>query len=173
MNVVLTGFMGAGKSTTGKRLAKLLGMRFVDVDAEIERRHGSIAEIFAREGEPSFRRIEAAVIRELAGGEPCVAALGGGAVLDAANRAELRRHAYVVHLRISPRAAHRRVAHRQHRPLLGPKPDLATVTALIAERTAAYEDCDLSIAVDRRSATQTASIIARWYQDREPEAASR
>ena len=171
MNVVLTGFMGAGKSTTGKRLAKLLGVRFVDVDAEIERRHGPIADIFARQGEPSFREIEADVIRELGSGAPCVAALGGGAVLDPANRAELRRHSYVVNLRISPRAAHRRVAHRIHRPLLGTKPDLATVTALLGERAEAYADCDLSIAVDRRSATQTASIIARWYHDQEPETA--
>ena len=165
--------MGAGKSTTGKRLAKVLGLRFVDVDAEIERRHGSIAEIFEREGEHAFRAIEAAIIRELGEGEPCVAALGGGAVLDPANRAALRRHSYVVHLSISAPAAHRRVAHRAHRPMLGAKPDLAKVTALLAERAPAYADCDLSISVDRRSAAQTAGIIARWYHDKELEAMSR
>ncbi|HXW51446.1 MAG TPA: shikimate kinase [Candidatus Acidoferrales bacterium] len=170
MSVALTGFMGAGKSTTGRRLAKLLGLRFVDVDAEIELRFGPIAKIFEREGEGGFRVIESALISELSSGEPFVAALGGGAVLDAANRLELRRHAYVVHLSISPRTAHRRVAHRQHRPLLGVKPDLDTISALLTQRAPAYADCDLSIRVDRRSPAQAARIIARWYRDQSLEA---
>ncbi len=171
MNVVLTGFMGAGKSTTGRRLAKLLGVRFVDVDAEIERLHGPIPLIFERDGEQAFRALESAIVRGLAHGEPCVAALGGGAVLEPANREALRGSSYIVHLAISARTAHRRVAHRAHRPLLGPKPDLARVSSLLSQRAAAYADCDLTIQVDRRSAVQTANIIARWFHDKELEQA--
>ncbi len=174
MNVVLTGFMGAGKTSTGKRLAKLLGVPFVDTDAEIERRHGPIAELFASEGEAAFRCLESAFIIETSGGGPAVIAVGGGAVLDPRNRAILRRSSYIVHLAISARAAHRRVSRRQHRPLLGASPDIETVTALLAARQQAYADCDLAIRVDRRSARETAEIIARWYGDqRATEAASR
>lgn len=167
MNVVLTGFMGAGKTSTGKRLAKLLGLAFVDTDAEIERRNGPIAEIFASEGEATFRRLESAVIAETGSGGPAVIAVGGGAVLDPNNRAALHRSSYIVHLAISARAAHRRVSRRRHRPLLGEIPDIETVSALLATRAKAYADCDLVIRVDRRSAREAAQIIARWYGDKQ------
>ncbi len=174
MNVVLTGFMGAGKTSTGKRLAKLLGVPFVDTDAEIERRNGPIAQIFASEGEAAFRRLESAVIAETSGAGPAVIAVGGGAVVDPRNRALLRRSSYIVYLSISARAAHRRVSRRQHRPLLGATPDIETVTALLAAREQAYADCDLAIRVDRRSAREAAEIIARWYGDKQAsEATSR
>lgn len=174
MNLVLTGFMGAGKTTTGKRLAKLLGVPFVDTDAEIERRHGPIGEIFASEGEAAFRRLESVVIAETSGLGSAVIAVGGGAVLDPKNRATMRRSSYIVHLSISARAAHRRVSRRRHRPLLGETPDLESVSALLAAREQAYADCDLAIRVDRRSAREAAQIIARWYGDQQAsEATSR
>jgi shikimate kinase len=170
VNVVLTGFMGAGKSTTGRRLAKLLQLPFVDTDAEIERRHGPIAQIFSTLGEAAFRRIEAAIIAQVSAGGPAVVAVGGGAILDQANRAALRQTSYIVHLAISPRSAYRRVSHRQHRPLLGDKPEFERVAALLGSRTQAYADCDLTLHVDRRSAAETAKIIARWYGDKQSEA---
>src|SRR5579864_4278223 len=98
MNVALTGFMGAGKTTTGKRLSRLLGMDFIDTDAEIARRHGPIKEIFAMQGEQAFRRFEAAVIEEVVKAGPLVLAVGGGAVLDADNRKRLRNSGFIVHL---------------------------------------------------------------------------
>jgi shikimate kinase len=165
MNVALTGFMGAGKTTTGKRLARLLRLPFVDTDAELERRYGAIGDIFAQLGEAEFRRREAALIAELAEAGPCVLAVGGGAVLDVRNRGHLRRHGVIVHLAVSPHAAWRRVAHRRHRPLLGERPDLALVTALLEERALAYADCDLTVRVDHRTPLGAARTIARWYED--------
>lgn len=166
MTLVLTGFMGAGKTTTGKRVARILQLPFVDTDVEIARRHGPIKTIFQTEGEEAFRRYEAAVIDDLtADGAPCVLAVGGGAVLEARVRAQLRRCGLVVHLAASPATIFRRVAHRRHRPLLGVRPDIAVIRRLLETRTAAYADCDLSVRVDGRPQSEVANIIARWYSD--------
>ena len=85
--IVLTGFMGAGKTTVGALLAKRLGWAFVDSDRVVEGRAGmSVAEIFERHGEAAFRRMEADAVRETAGREHVVVALGGGALESAATR---------------------------------------------------------------------------------------
>jgi shikimate kinase len=173
VNVVLTGFMGAGKTSTGKRLAGLLGLPFIDTDVEIERRHGAIAAIFTTQGEAAFRRIESAVIAEAVGTGPAVVAVGGGAVLDEQNRKLLRRLGYIVHLAISPRSALRRTSGRRRRPLLGETPGLESVSSLLARRATAYADCDLEIAVDRQTPLETARIIARWYHDKQSESSIR
>ncbi len=92
--VFLLGFMGAGKTSVGQALARRLGWRFVDLDQRIEMREGrTIAEIFARSGEPAFRALETTVLRELLAelgqGPPAVVALGGGASLREENAALL------------------------------------------------------------------------------------
>lgn len=88
--IILTGFMGAGKTTTGTLLAERLGWRFVDSDRVIEERAGcTIAEIFASRGEAAFRALEAETIRELASAAHLVLALGGGAIEHAPTRAAL------------------------------------------------------------------------------------
>jgi shikimate kinase len=166
MNVVLTGFMGAGKTTTGKRLAKLLGLPFFDTDTELEARHGPISHIFGAQGELAFRRLESEVVAQITTRGPAVIAVGGGAILDPDNRTLLRHSSYIVHLAISARSAHRRVSRRRHRPLLGEAATLEMVSALLEAREKAYADCDLSIRVDRRSASEAAQIIARWYGDK-------
>jgi shikimate kinase len=84
-NVVLTGFMGTGKSTVGRLLAERLGYEFVDTDALIEQRHGSIPEIFAEHGEETFRRYEREVAHGLAHREGLVIATGGRMMLDPGN----------------------------------------------------------------------------------------
>lgn len=164
--MTLTGFMGAGKSTTGRRLAKLLGYAFVDADAELERLHGPIFDIFHSRGEQEFRRLERALIAKLCATGPRVMAVGGGAVLDPSTRRLLRRGGVIVHLAVSAECAWRRVAHRRHRPLLGERPDLDRVRELLAARASAYADCDLSVRVDHRTPLGVARTIARWYQDR-------
>lgn len=166
MNVSLTGFMGAGKTTAGRGLARLLSLRFVDVDAEIERAHGPIPTIFEVRGEAGFRRIESETIAAVAAAGPQVIAVGGGAVLDPENRRALRDGGVIVNLAIKPETVLRRVAHRTHRPVLGTAPSLETIRAVLLERAAAYADNDLSIAVDTKSPRAVAQIIARWYRRR-------
>jgi len=166
MHVALTGFMGAGKTTVGRRLARLLHMPFADSDAEVVRLHGEIAQIFEREGEAQFRCYESEALERLMRGRPGVVAVGGGAVLSGKNRALLRRGGVIVHLAISADDAYKRVAHRRHRPLLGAAPDLNAVRALMRSRAAAYADNDFEVQAGGRPAATVARTIARWYRAR-------
>ncbi|HEX7143882.1 MAG TPA: shikimate kinase, partial [Gaiellaceae bacterium] len=101
--------MGAGKSTIGQEVASLSGRPFVDLDGEIERRHGPVGELFVR-GEPEFRRIEEAVAAEvLASSTPSVIALGGGAVLSGGTRELLRTDAFTLWVDVDVAAAWKRV----------------------------------------------------------------
>src|ERR1700739_4315378 len=98
-NIFLVGLMGAGKTTIGRILARKLGLRFVDSDHEIEARTGAtIPWIFEIEGEASFRRREAEVIRDLSAQQGIVMATGGGAILNADSRAYLKERGTVVYL---------------------------------------------------------------------------
>jgi 3-dehydroquinate synthase len=118
-NIFLVGLMGAGKTTVGRALAKKLNKRFVDSDHEIEARTGaSIPWIFEIEGEESFRRREAEVIRDLTAQQGIVLATGGGAILDAQNRAYLDARGTVVYLRASVQNILQRTGHDKNRPLL-------------------------------------------------------
>jgi len=143
MNIVLVGMMGSGKSAVGRTLASMLGRPFVDTDAEIEARSGRpIPAIFAAEGEAAFRALEAAVIAEVAGRDGQVIATGGGAVVNPANRAALRASGLVFWLDAPPAVLLERAAAQglAGRPLLaGPDP-LGRLTALAAQRAAAYAE---------------------------------
>ncbi|WP_343584044.1 bifunctional shikimate kinase/3-dehydroquinate synthase AroKB [Herbaspirillum sp.] len=118
-SIFLVGLMGAGKTTIGRALAKKLGKRFVDSDHEIEARTGaSIPVIFEIEGEESFRRREAEVIRDLSSQPDIVLATGGGAVLRAENRENLKRRGTVIYLRASVSQILQRTGRDKSRPLL-------------------------------------------------------
>lgn len=136
---MLVGLMGVGKTSIGRRAAKKLGMRHVDLDAAIERIDGrSIPEIFAAVGEPGFRELEHAVLVDiLAGDTPVVLSTGGGAVLREDNRTAMRARGTVVWLRATPRTLLARVGDGRGRPLLAGDP-LANLTRLAAERADAY-----------------------------------
>jgi shikimate kinase len=163
MNVVLTGFMGAGKSTVGRHLARLLGVAFIDTDDEIEKAHGRIAAIFRREGEAKFREYERDHLARAVARGPAVIAVGGGAVLDPGNRELIRRDGVIVHLAISAQAAHERIVRRTHRPLLGTLSTVEAVRTLMAARAQAYADNDLALDVDGLEAGGLAQTIAHWY----------
>jgi shikimate kinase len=94
--------MGAGKSTVGRRLAKKLGWKFIDLDEEIERReHRPIAEIFREHGEPHFRNLERRCLRKLCSSPKAVVALGGGAFIDPENRDLVEKTGLTVWLKVS------------------------------------------------------------------------
>jgi 3-dehydroquinate synthase len=96
-NLVITGFMGSGKTAVGRQVARQLGRPFADMDAEIEARAGkSVARIFAEDGEAAFRQMEAALCRELAAQEGLVIATGGGALIDAGNQTAMLESGMVV-----------------------------------------------------------------------------
>jgi shikimate kinase / 3-dehydroquinate synthase len=108
-HLALIGFMGAGKSTLGRELARLTGRPFVDTDEEIEKRFGPVGELFEG-GESEFRRIEEQVVAEALAGPTGVIALGGGAVLSEATRERLSRTAFVAWVRVGVETAWQRVS---------------------------------------------------------------
>lgn len=134
--IVLTGFMGSGKTSVGKLLSHQLGVDFVDSDDAIQAAQGrSIATIFAEDGEAGFRAIEAAVITELLAGRSGVIALGGGALATASVRAALKDH-QVVLLDVELAEALRRIGDDPERPML----KLGDAATLYRARQAAYRD---------------------------------
>ncbi|SHN35542.1 3-dehydroquinate synthase [Duganella sacchari] len=150
-NVFLVGLMGAGKTTIGRILARKLGLRFIDSDHEIEARTGaSIPWIFEIEGEASFRRREADVIRELTGQAGIVLATGGGAILNPDNRAFLKARGTVIYLRASVNSILQRTAHDKNRPLLQTADPRKKLVELMAVREPLYmEIADLVIDTGR------------------------
>jgi shikimate kinase/3-dehydroquinate synthase len=139
-NIILTGFMGTGKTAVGKALAAQLGYKFVDTDALIEQRAGqSIAEIFRVEGESAFRAWEAGVAEELAGGKEMIISTGGGMMLDRENAAHLAQTGRVFCLTASAAEIVRRLEHEvEVRPLLAVPDPAARVSELLAQRASGY-----------------------------------
>ncbi|MEC5159101.1 bifunctional shikimate kinase/3-dehydroquinate synthase AroKB [Janthinobacterium sp. CG_S6] len=131
--------MGAGKTTIGRILARKLGKRFVDSDHEIEARTGaSIPWIFEIEGEQSFRRREAEVIRDLTMQQGIVMATGGGAVLDADSRAYLKQRGTVIYLRANVNSIMTRTSHDKSRPLLQTADPRKRIEELAVQREPLY-----------------------------------
>lgn len=138
-NVVLTGFMGTGKTTIGLVLAVRLGFEFVDTDAVIESDHGPIPEIFAEHGESHFRTLESNLALALSTRTGLVVSTGGGLMLDDANASALSSTGTVVCLTAEPATILERVrADSDHRPLLRTADPAARISSLLAERAGAY-----------------------------------
>jgi shikimate kinase len=139
LNVVLVGFMGCGKTTLGARLAYMLGLKFVDMDDCIAKKaRCSIPEIFAREGEAGFRRVESEVLEELTAGGQMVIATGGGVVTIPENLPKLRAMGFVVWLNPPERAIWQRVSRNRNRPLLQTGNPRQTVHELLEKRRPLY-----------------------------------
>ncbi|HEY8154266.1 MAG TPA: shikimate kinase [Myxococcota bacterium] len=147
----LVGMMGSGKSTVGPLLARRLGRRFIDTDAEVERAVGNrVAEIFEREGEPAFRSYEREAI-EACAGEAAVVALGGGAIEPPGVRERLAETGTVVYLRARPETLLARVGDPDSRPLLrrlSPAGRALRLEELLARRREAYESASIVIDTD-------------------------
>ncbi len=169
-NLVLTGFMGTGKTAAGREIARRLARPFVDMDAEIEARAGrSIPAIFAGDGEAAFRRLEADLCRELAARQGLVIATGGGALLDVDSREILAASGPVVCLQSSPDEILRRLAGSGARPLLAG--DAAReIPRLLAEREAAYGHIPLQVDTTGLSVDEVASRVLDLVHDQAPTA---
>jgi shikimate kinase len=145
-SIALIGMMGAGKSTVGRRLAKRLGLPFVDADDEIEAAAGlSIAEIFERYGEAHFRDGERRVLARLIEGPPRVIAAGGGAFIDPGTRALMLARCTAVWLDVDVETLAARVARRNHRPLLTGRDPLIRLRELAALRNPIYAEAHIAI----------------------------
>ena len=142
-HIAVAGFMGAGKSTVGARVAELSARPFVDLDALIEKRHVSIPELFAR-GEAEFRRIEEETLAEVLAGPDAVIALGGGTVLSPLNRERLGSRAFTVYLHVDVETAWARVR-GSDRPLARREEEFRR---LYDSRQVVYSDASDAVAYD-------------------------
>lgn len=172
MNIILMGLRCTGKTSTGRRLAEMLGAPFTDTDELIERRTGRlISRIVAEKGWPAFRAEEKAVIRELAGAGRSVIALGGGAVCDAENVEVLKTNGVFVLLSARPEAIAARMAGDEkrgaERPSLTGAPSVTEIQAVMAEREPLYRRlADIVIDTTKITADQVAEAIRAGLRER-------
>ncbi|MCL3882603.1 shikimate kinase [Marivita sp. GX14005] len=144
--VVLVGMMGAGKTAVGKALAAALHAPFIDSDAEIEKAANmTIPEIFARDGEPFFRRKERQVISRLLSSESCILSTGGGAFLAPENRTIISAKGVSVWLDADLDLLWSRVKHKDTRPLLRVPDPYAALDRIFKERVPIYAKADISV----------------------------
>lgn len=140
-NIILTGFMATGKTTVGKRLAKHLGYDFVDTDQRIVEQAGmSVADIFEKQGEQAFRKMESDLARELGARQGLVISTGGGMMLDPENASALGRNGRIFCLKATPEEILDRICRDIHarRPLLETADPMKEIQKLLKQREKGY-----------------------------------
>jgi len=165
VNLALIGFMGTGKTSVGRLVAENLGFEFLDTDELIQSRTGrTIADIFAKDGEPAFRELERQVVQELSAREKTVIATGGGLPTNADNLAALKSFALVICLWASPGKIWERVRNQSHRPLLHAADPQQKIRDLLAAREPFYKQADVLINTDLRSVREAAQQITLQFK---------
>jgi len=166
MNIILIGFMGSGKSTIGRLLAKALKMNFLDTDELIEKTEGrKIAQIFKKDGENYFRDLETEVLKTLGDYDNFVLATGGGMVLREENAALLKLMGPRILLWAEARVIYDRIKTQAHRPLLQVKNPRARIQKILDYRRPFYEGvANFSIDGSRLNPDQTAGEIIKWLK---------
>lgn len=171
MNVVLCGMMGAGKTTVGVALSKITGRPLVDSDKALTDKYGVISEIFAREGEASFREKETEILRALCEKDGLVLSMGGGALLSEENRRIVKANGVVVYLRATLETLQTRLDDDRERPLLHAtnEPLERKLSRLLSERTPVYEGAaDIVVDTDGKTPEEIArEILLRINEEKE------
>jgi shikimate kinase len=166
VTVVITGFMGTGKTSVGRALAARLGRGFVDTDVLVEERTGrTVSEIFAADGEAAFRAAEKEALDRALAVEGAVVATGGGTAVDAANLRAIRAAAPLVCLTARPELiVARAAAQGDARPLLRDTERPRRVEALLEERATAYAQADLTVDSSERAIDDIVDEMARLLE---------
>lgn len=155
-NIILTGFMGAGKTAVGMRLAERLGYVFVDLDALIETEAGmSIPQLVRERGEAAFHELESQLVQRVAQQRRCVIATGGGTVVSPVNLSVLKQSGVVVTLTADLETLLSRLSTGADRPLLHGDDLRAQVEQLLAERRDAYRQADVTVDTTARTVDET------------------
>jgi shikimate kinase len=162
-NIVLIGFMGTGKTWTGRALAQKTGLELVDMDAIIEERAGKpISEIFADDGEPAFRKMERDLAHELSHREGLIISTGGGVVLNPDNLADFKRNGLVICLAATPDVIFQRLEKDTSRPLLsGDKKE--QIVGILETRQPLYDAIKHQIDADVLGPEERADAILKLY----------
>jgi shikimate kinase len=157
--------MGTGKTSVGRFVADHLHFQFLDTDELIESRAGkSISDIFAQNGEDTFRDLEQQLVEELATRTQTVISAGGGLPVNPENLASLKNHALVVCLWASPEKCWERVRNQGHRPLLKDADPLAKLRTLLASREKFYRQADVLVNTEWRSVREVAQQVIHNFQ---------
>ncbi len=159
-NIVLTGFMGTGKTEVGRALAQLKGLKLIDVDNEIENSEKmTINDIFEEFGEEKFREIETEMIEKVSREENVVISTGGGAVLKQQNMDALKKTGIVICLMATPETILERTGNSDERPLLKVEKPLEKINELLQFRRPYYEQADIIINTEEKTPLQIAEEI--------------
>jgi len=167
-NIVLTGFMGTGKSSVGKTLSHMLATKFVDIDMQIVEHEGmEISEIFKTKGEQYFRDLERQIILETAKDTGNIISLGGGAVLNPDTIDKLKENSCVIRLNASINKILKNVKGDTNRPLLNGKTKEET-EKLLSDREIYYKNCHDQVNIDGLSVSQVADkVFEKYYRFKE------
>ncbi len=161
-NIVLIGFMGAGKSLVSNSLAKELNRERISTDEWIEKKEGkTITEIFRDSGERHFRRLEEDLVRELSHRENLIIDCGGGVAANQKNLDFLKNNGILFYLKISPAVVYKRVKNNPHRPLLQGAEPLKKIEELLKARSLFYEQADFIIDTDTHRIEDTVREVLR------------
>lgn len=159
-NIVLVGFMGAGKSVVAKRLAHLLKKEIVETDRLIEANEKrTIAEIFRGSGEKYFRTVEKAIVKALSQRNNLIVDCGGGVVLDDENMVNLKRSGILFYLKATPDVIFQRIKNHRNRPLLNVGDPKARITELLKIRAPRYEQADFTIETSNKTVEEITQEI--------------
>ena len=164
-NLYLVGFMGTGKSTVGRQVARQMGFAFVDSDHEIERLQGKpVSQIFAEEGEARFRVLEREFIEHGHPARKCVVSCGGGLVVPPGMLELLRRRGVVICMHAPIETILKRTLHATHRPLLQVEDPERRLRELYAQREELYRRSGTMVLTDKRPLREIAIHVLRVYR---------
>jgi shikimate kinase len=167
----LTGFMASGKSTIGPILANTLGWNFFDLDKEVENQEGmKVVEIFDKEGESYFRKVETELLMKLSEKDDAIISLGGGAIASEENFKIIKSSGKIIYLKSSPEMAYKRLRFKRDRPAFifegeeipSKEQFLERINVLLNERKKYYEQADFIIDTDSQTVGKTVDIIAKY-----------
>jgi len=166
-NLILTGFMGTGKTEVGRELARLLTMKLIDIDTEIiKSAKMSINQIFEQFGEQKFREMETEMIEKVSREKNVLISTGGGAVLRQENMDALKKTGMVICLMATPETILRRTSGTNARPLLQVEKPLEKINELLNFRKPFYEKADMMIDTEDKTPLQIAEEIIEKVRDR-------
>ena len=161
-NIVLIGFMGAGKSLVAKKLATALKREVVETDKLIEEREKrTISDIFKNRGEPYFRKVEKEIICEVSRKRNLIIDCGGGAILDKDNREIFKKRGVLIYLAATPEVIYGRIKHQTHRPLLGGDMSIERINVLLQVRKPLYEQSDITVDTSFKTPEKVAEEILK------------
>ena len=164
-NLYLIGFMGTGKSTVGRQVARQMGFEFLDSDHEIERLQGKpVSQIFATEGEARFRAMERDFIEQGHPAKKCVVSCGGGLVVPPGMLELLHSRGVVICMHAPIETILKRTLHATHRPLLQVDDREARLRELYAQREGLYRRTGTMVLTDRRPLREIAIHVLRVYR---------